>query len=369
MATHKVINLRLLLQAGAGGLLLVALLGAANPPAAPDGESGTSRTRETIANLPSQDQDRLETKLRRFLDMHQEERERLQRLYAAIEKEPDAAALKAALDGYNEWLESLSTVQRLDLLRKPASERLIEINQVLKEQRRDRTRYLPREDAHILRKWVQEFFKKHEKEFLPLARISQSPPRDSNGRRPPQFVEHFMRSKPWMIAFREDQDRWRFGEKIGDISVSEFPLVQREDLRQLEQRLSESSRKQLQGMPNDREKRDTIVRWLVTIAWDEGSRSRYPNKRSRPQIENQVLEEYFAEELQLEDRSRLLALPLEEMERELRKLYVQDHLISPDPDFERRGPGRHGRRRGEPPFGHRHGPPGDRGRRPPSTSP
>lgn len=147
------------------GTLLVGVgfggnIAAADPP-----------TREDIKNMSAEEKAALLQKKERFDQLPVEEQNRLRQLNTAITASPQGPQLLVTLDRYEEWLKTLTSKQRADLLSLKADERIERIKELMQEQERSRLRelggrQLPVEDVDAIFSWLEEYMKTHEDKYL-----------------------------------------------------------------------------------------------------------------------------------------------------------------------------------------------------------
>lgn len=128
-------------------------------------------TRATIDALSPEEKATLQQRKDRFESLPLAEQERLRSLNASITAAPNSDQLLATLDRYHEWLKTLSTKQRTDLLELPMDKRIEKIKEIMEGQDRDRLRRmaekpLPEADIDAIFNWLDEFMKRNEEEYL-----------------------------------------------------------------------------------------------------------------------------------------------------------------------------------------------------------
>lgn len=128
-------------------------------------------TRETLSALSPDEKTALFQKKVRFDALPPAEQERLRELNTAITNSDKSEQLHATLDRYHEWLKTLTTKQRADLLELPADKRVERIKELMQEQERARLRELggqklPEADIDAIFKWLDAFLQEHEDEYM-----------------------------------------------------------------------------------------------------------------------------------------------------------------------------------------------------------
>jgi len=120
-------------------------------------------------------------------------------------------------------------------------------------------------------------------------------------------------------------------------------ILQESDLAELRAQLPEPTRGELERR-SPPEQRHIVKAWIAQFV-----RPRWPGRGPHelgPDDGQPGLGEFFENELEDADLDRLLTLPAEDMQRELRRLYLQHHQKGPFPGFRRPGPPGHGPRPG-----------------------
>jgi len=348
--------------AGIVGLLLVVRAVWAGEP--------LDERRVEIQSLDTADQERLRRNYERFLGLDAAEQDRIRQLHQAIKSEPNADELLAVMERYSEWLKTLTPFVRAELKDLPPDKRIERIREITEEQKQretERARYMnaPRaeafkqamkdpgsrlltaDDVEGLFRWIEEVAPKYKARFL------ESLPED----RRQQIGEELEKA----------QDPARERDFLGAMWLrwqadhpGELPPVTEEELASLRAKLSEETRKRLEGMSDD-EQRSALTRWIRFLVMQE-----YALRRSGPRFPVASEEELaeFLESLDSGERSFLMSLPGDEMRRRLTWRYMQSKM--PDVPFYHPEMGRRGWGSG---FGPGRGGPSGAGRRPPGGFP
>lgn len=124
-----------------------------------------------VAKLSSEQKAELLRKKDRFDKLTDVERQRLRDIHAELEASPDNFALKKVMGNYCNWLRSLSSRDRDQVLSLPADDRIKRIKEIVSRQEAQRfTEYvrfhLPKADQDAIFQWLDRFVEKHEDEVL-----------------------------------------------------------------------------------------------------------------------------------------------------------------------------------------------------------
>ena len=277
---------------------------AASP--APQNESPEAR-RARVEEMSSDEKTRLAAARDRFQALSKDQKQRLRTLHETIERDPQAAELRATLVVYQKWLKLLSPGQQSDLLALAAEPRLEEVKRIAEQQRERRARELSPADRKAVMSWLET--RLHDDRERMMAEIPESRRRELTERLKP--LDESQRRYALMMYFWQ---RSRYGK-----NVPKLPTVSEQDLEQLAGRLSPSARQQLERAGSLDERRRLVFGWIHSTM-----RMRYAARSGEgSQISSEQLEEFFDNELTSDERARLLAKPREEMQSELRRMYAE----------------------------------------------
>lgn len=248
-------------------------------------------TRATIDALSPEEKAALQQRKNRFESLPDAEQERLRGLNAAITSAPNGDQLLATLDRYHEWLKTLSTKQRTDLLELPTDERIKRIKEIIKDQDRDRLRKmaekpLPEADIDAIFSWLDEFMKRNEEDYLKKTHKDYAEKlrkMDEVSRR-----QSLMRS----IIMRGPRN--------------DYPLPMRDDFERLVPTLSQPTRAALESAKTAEEKQQVARQWIFHAMVS----------RVLPQVSDEDLHKILTS-MPREQRERLERKTPEEVKREL----------------------------------------------------
>ncbi len=285
--------------------------------------------RREIASLSPADQQELLRKHERFLALPEAEQERLRKLQAAIDADPEAERLRQVLAGYHEWLKTLSTGQRSELAAKPPAERVKEIQRIMRHQEiLRRNELLTRHDKREVMRWIEDLVWQQREQLIA----------GMDKRRQEWFDRRNEEDQRRALVF-EAIERSRRSRGQDRVEIRE------EDIEKLAKQLSERPREELAKQAELADKRGIVGGWVFSTWLERMDYGRGP-RRPAPLPEADVAQ-FFENELPALKREELMSLPQSEAREQLRRMYF---------DRQERGPffrdGRPGRG----------GPPGDRPR-------
>ncbi len=277
------------------------------PPREDDSPAGRQRW---IRALPAEDQAVLEASYQRYADLPEREQKRLARLADQVARASDAETLHATLARYQRWLTELSPGQRAELLAAEGAERLKLVRQFRNRQLAERSRRLSPADMQALVAWLGERAWAHREEIL-----RGVPQRGRQlWQRQPRAVQ-----QRWLIEVAWRKARFSGRSAIAPLEPHEF--------EQLRERLSPESQARLDQADTPEKQQELIAGWLqYTVARSLASRGLGEHGMS---VSQEELAKFFDEGLTNDQRARLLSLPSDEMQRELRRLYFDDIRVLP----------------------------------------
>jgi hypothetical protein len=249
------------------------------------------------------DKEQLLAKLERFKHLDSAEQRRLHDLRDAIDDADDSDELEETMMRYHAWLAGLQAVQRAELLSMPAPRRLARLEELQTMADRQKKRRLSDADAKIVADWLDQT----------LLRL---PPGERQRMLSRMLVQ---RGQPLDVG---------------------RPAMFNEFL-QLRERLSPQAREQMTSAMSPIERQELLAMWvrqgMMALAERYGEAAGQDASPER-------LRRFFDEDVPESERERLLSLPSEEMQSELRRLY---QLRSIFPGLQGKGPGQ-GTRQGAP---------------------
>ncbi len=255
------------------------------------GPLSLSERRAYIEQLSPDEKQQLLTQLERFRELPEAEQQRLRALSAALEAAPDAAELRQTLDAYQEFLGQLPGLKRSELLQLEPAARLKQIKQWLAQPHDSSPRQwnaprLSDGDREAVAAWVEQ-------QALSLV------PNDKRAE-----FENLTREERRRMLGRMMQQRM----SSNDPNQRLGPPWQR-DLQSLRDKLSPEARERLdqaEASPN---------RSGVWMNWLGQSLGMLPNPEQ--------FKQFYSRDLPADERQRLLSLPADEMQREMRRMYME----------------------------------------------
>jgi hypothetical protein len=280
------------------------------PP--PSGSLDTlEQRREYLAKMPPKEMEDLRAKFEMFEALSPEEQDKLRLFDFLLNKDPQEDRLRRVMARFSDWLKTLLTTERAELLDKTSADRVQRIRSIRHGQEARLARMTPessfsKPDVDAVHAWMTTFAKNHEEELLkdPRKRMQK----DLNGVTGPRRTQLLT-----IMALQH----WRAGEvgKLGEVGK---PIsVTDKELEDLKVKLSKGALKDLPTEPG--EQLEAIKKWVGTVA-----QANWFNRRAgaRSNVTAEDLRKTF-EELPIEQRDRLLGLSREEIDRELRIMYFQ----------------------------------------------
>jgi hypothetical protein len=248
-------------------------------------------TRESLDALSAEEKKALLEKKVRFDALPADEQKRLRELNTSITSSANSQQLHSTLDRYHEWLKSLTTKQRADLLELPAEKRIERIKELMQEQERSRLRdlggkQLPELDIDAIFNWLDEFMKQHEEKYL------ERLPQEYRNKLLDQEEVSRRRSLMRGIIMRGPRN--------------DFPMPMREDFDRLLPTLSAATRAALESAKTPEEKQQLARQWIFSAMIS----------KVLPAASEEDLRKVF-NELPPDQRERLERKSPEEVKREL----------------------------------------------------
>ena len=238
-----------------------------------------------------------------FLAVSQAEQARLRTLHDSIATAADRAELVETLLAYQAWLNTLPASQQFELRELPPAERAAEI--VAAQRREGEWITLSADELRQLRRELPGLRQEM------LAEMS-----------PPQR-ERFESAGPGgkMLGLARRFPEWSAALRTKALEI-----------------LSDDHRTRFDALSPDQQQ-EQLQRWLREVL-QRGEAERIPGQGRRwNEVSQEELERFFAEDLDAATRERLLALPRERMEQQLRGEYLRGSFSAGDgPGWEPRGP-------------------------------
>jgi hypothetical protein len=264
-----------------------------------------AQRREQVEQMSTDERDELREKYDKFEALAPDDQDQLRRLHEQLESDPQGDKLRRLLLRYHEWLKTLTPGERADLLALQPTERVARIKTLKREQEARAAsiaggpELLPR-DVQALSRWIEQFGVDHETELLAVLKPAR--------RQEVKALDDAARHKAvTLIAWQH----WRTGNKL--------PTVSAAAVEHLAEQLSPAPRRALEAKSPGQERVGVIHDWVQAIARTRFAGGLKPGSL----ISADELTHFFQHDLTQAERDRLLALPRDEMHRELRRLYSQ----------------------------------------------
>jgi hypothetical protein len=283
---------------------------------------GLAERRQLVENMSPSDKEELERCQELFEHLDRDEQQSLRRLHQGIQEASDAEQLRSVMGHYCEWIKTLPSYSLVELAGlKPDAERIAWVKKRLQaESDREGGKPLMGKDAKELWDWLNKFVNLHETELLKM------------------LPEQRQKGLPtWDKQFRHKTALGKMLQRWQETHSERPPLMTDEDLARLHEKLSVESQKSLEG-------KSTVQQWQRVAGWIRQGMRHAAGPRGMhgplPKADDERLANFFENELNEDERERLLGLPGEEMQRELLRLFITRTKPQGDPRHRPEGPGR-----------------------------
>ena len=332
------------------GLLLggLALLAVAASPIDFAGETLDQR-RERLEAMTPIEKEELRNKKERFDALLPQRREQIRAMHEELLADPNAEQLSRILVHYHEWLKTLSPKQRTDLEKAPIENRVAMIRQFRKEQEAQNLRNLASndklnsEDMRSIFDWLDDVVRNHEEELLAALPTPNQP-------KVRAIADDAKRRRVLLFALHKRRH------------VRSLELPDAQDISLLESRLSPEARAALEQARAAGSEAELVRGWIGAAMFS----------RFSWQFSSEELQQFYAEDLDQQQRERLENQSQEQRNQQLRHMYFRhlyQHWVAEAPGqggWPPRGgggPRRGGSSRGDDDRGGRQQGDGDRGSR------
>ena len=257
--------------------------------------------REQVEQMSGEERDDLREKYLKFEALPPADQDQLRRLHEQLESDPQGDRLRRILLRYHEWLKTLTPGERADLLSLAPTERVTRIKAIKREQEARAAslaggpQLLPRRRCAGRAVW------RRSAERI-TAGVKPARRQEING------LEGAARHKALgLVAWAH----WRTGNKL--------PVVSPTEVQRLIDQLSPAPRRALEAPSAGPDRVKIIHDWVQAIG-----RARFNNGgKGGSQISATDLANFMDHDMSQAERDRLMAMPQDEMKRELRRLYQQ----------------------------------------------
>ena len=236
-----------------------------------------------LALLADEQRVSLRAKFNRFRTMTVEEQDRLRDLHAQIESDPESAELQQTMLAYMHWLRGLPASKQFELRDKPLDERLSFVRKSIRQQSKTELLTLTNEELLALYREIRPKLEQMRAAELQERAERQQKGKSGESRRAPPFWSN--------LSTRKLRQAVELMETIRNV----LPQEKAEAFVRLE-------------FP---QKRNQLMAWMREAHWiaKGGDKS------------EQELERFFVEELDATEQEELLAMPLDQMQQQLRRMY------------------------------------------------
>lgn len=285
-------------------------------------EEPAATRRQRIEQMSLDAKERLARAEDSFAASSPEEQRRLRQLYKDICDDPDSQRLRAVMHAYYQWLKPLPAVMWAELAEGDTKERIALVKKRLQEQHREGGWLPDGKDMAVIHSWLDECATLHETDFKKSVLSND------------QERERFTRAKKEM-RHQMVLGYLRWQSQFGGRGKAPA-MITAEDFSRLHEKLSPEAAERL-------DKKSSQQQWRQLASWMRQDFRRAMEERRGhgllSQNDDERLAEFF-EGLTVEQRDRLLAMPSEEMQWELQRLFQMRNRSG-------EGPGRHERRPGD----------------------
>lgn len=283
-----------------------------------------SARRAEVELLPENRRLELATKYERFENLPPAERERLLQLGADLKVSTSDASLRTLLGNYLTWKSQLSPQQSATLVGLDAEERFARVSEMTSDYWTNKAEQFSEADSKVVVAWLEKQVREHQEKLLEnLPSIVRE-----------RFEQMGSRERTWALMY------YVLGSARGP-GPSRFDVVTPQALTLLRSQLSQRSQIQWDAAakkpPGPDDLKSLLSGWIRTsIERVVGTRSEAGMPAMR--IDENELRKFFETEIAETERLRLLALPRDEMEAELRREYLRRKGLWRDPIGTRFGP-------------------------------
>jgi hypothetical protein len=264
--------------------------------------------RDWVTGLDEDNRRALLARYNRFLAFSPAEQTRLRELHTSLVSAPESEKLERTMLQYREWLNALPASRQYELRDLPVDARVREIVTQIRREANNPWIDLTPDELRRLERVKQSIRDEIMREIGPPQRGEFGGPR---GRERAQGFAQQVRDQ-----LQAHRDEW---------------------LPQILGALSEEHRTKFNAL-EPRQQQQQLVRWIMQ------SRTRSGGRPPFVEVTQQELEQFFVGETAPADKERLLALPRDQMEQELRRRYLRSALGEDfGPEVGPLGPPPHGR--------------------------
>jgi len=246
----------------------------------------------------------LRAKFNRFRSMSEEQQGRLRKLHQQIESAPDAVELQQIMLEYQQWLNGLPPSEQFELRERPLEERVRRVVRKVERESGDKSLELSPDELQKLFQAV-----KPRLEGLKGRALENLSHRERNEFGPASGWRGL-----WRFLRRNPPEVLELNRAIREA----LPVEKREQFEQL--------------TPPEQWQR--FFGWMRRADRLKDAERRSGDWRRRARVSEQELEEFFVEEVDAATKEKLLAMPRDKMQQQLRRMYGGN---LPSRDWDMRG--------------------------------
>jgi len=266
------------------------------------GDTLLVQRRAHIGSMSAVEKENLRRNYQRFLELDDDERQKLRDLHAQITTGSERERLSSVMRLYHQWLQSLTAGERLQLLDLPADQRVRAIKKLIERQERDQFQALVQkslsvEDREAITDWLAA---------LALQRLPLGEQQRLRAMHQP-----LRRRMEIMAVFR------RRTSGMNDVRFLERLKPSSEDRKKMVAGLSQSAQDTIAALKDESEKKRLIQSWVNAAI--------FSRRGNRPKVAIEALDEFFAN-LDAAERDYLNNLPPDRKSEELEQLYMRNRM-------------------------------------------
>ncbi|HEV2969412.1 MAG TPA: hypothetical protein VGY55_05420 [Pirellulales bacterium] len=284
--------------------------GAKETPELPVVPNSLAERRQRLEGMSAQTKEELLAKFEKFESLSPDDQERFRRLDVQVDSDPQADRLRRIMARFHEWLKTLLTTERADLLASNPDDRIHGIRQLRHEQearlagQAGGPLLLPR-DVDELHKWMELFSADHKTQLMSIKEI------------PEQRKKQLESPNPAIRRIGLAGFAWRQWQ-IGNVGNGKPVDVSDKEIQQLKDRLSKPFSDELNSKKTKQQQIQTVSGWIKALPRFFARQG----GEGGPVIDPEELSKFF-ESLPAPQRDELMKLPRDDMNRRLRFLYFQ----------------------------------------------
>ena len=266
------------------------------------GDTLLAQRRAHIESMSAVEKENLRRNYQRFLELDEDERQKLRDLHAKITTGSERERLSSVMRLYHQWLKSLTAGERLQLLDLPADQRLRAIKRLIERQERDQFQALVQKPLSVKdREAIMD--------WLAVLALERLPPGEQQRLR---AIHQPMRRRMEIMAVYR-----RRTSGMNDVRFLERLKPSSEERKELVARLSQSAQDTIVALKDDSEKKRLIQGWVNAAI--------FSRRGNRPKIDIEALDEFFTN-LDAAERDYLNNLPPDRKRKELEQLYMRNRM-------------------------------------------